>query len=299
MIAVDLGGTKVAAAVVGPDGALSGPTLRASTPAVEGPDAVLDAVAGLIDQVRRDAGVSPRGVAVASAGVIDPDRGIVVSATDILPGWAGTAVAGALGDRVGHPVIVLNDVQAHTLGEATHGAGRDAGSMLLVAAGTGLGGGFAHGGALLLGAHRAAGHLGHVPCPEAAGLTCSCGVEGHLECVASGSGITAAGGHRFPDAAAIAAAAAAGDPDAIGLLRLSGTALGRAIGGWANLLDPGVVVVTGGLSHAGPHWWTALTDAARAEALPVARPRIVPAELGDDAALIGAATFAVRRWEAA
>lgn len=297
VIALDLGGTKLAASLVDPSG-LQGPTLLAPTPAQDGPAAILDVAVELAERLLSSTG-RPEilGLAVASAGVIDSGTGTVTSATDIIAGWAGTPIAASLHARLGLPVIVINDVQAHALGEASHGAGAELDSLLLVAAGTGLGGGFVtNRDELLLGAHHAAGHLGHVPCEEAAGLTCSCGAVGHLECIASGSGLMAATSGCYESAAALALAAAAGEPAAQRWLEVSGRALGRAIGGWINLLDPAVVVVTGGLAHAGPIWWDPLLRAVQREVLPVTRARVVPAALGASAALIGAATFAAQKW---
>ncbi|MCW3156963.1 ROK family protein [Micropruina sonneratiae] len=289
VIAVDIGGTKTAAARVDSAGGVVG--LRtATTPARHGPQAIVNTAVELVHQLD-DPSVSA--VAVAAAGVIDSKRGVVVYATDLLRDWAGTRVADQVTARVGRPTYVLNDVHAHALGEAI---ATDAESLLLVAAGTGLGGGIVHAGRLLTGAHHCAGHLGHAPCPEAAGLRCSCGGEGHLECLASGSGLVSASGGRFPDAKHLAAAATAGDPDAAACLERSGAALGRAIGGWVNLLDPDIVVVTGGLADSGELWWGPLLRTAAQEALPVARPvRIQSAHLGASAALVGAAAFARSR----
>lgn len=295
-IAADLGGTKIAAAVVDAMGRIES-RRSVPTPAAEGSEAILNAVSGVIGSLlTAELREQLAGVAVASAGVIDLESGAVTSATDILAGWAGTPVAAALRDRLSLPVVVLNDVHAHALGEACRGAGVGHGSVLLVAAGTGLGGGFVSGGMILTGEHHAAGHLGHVPCEEASGLICSCGVEGHLECIASGGGLVTAAGRRYPTAALISQAASEGDSFARDLVGRSGTALGRAIGGWANLLDPGLVVVTGGLADAGELWWGPLQEAAAAEALPVARPLIVPSSLGADAALVGAAEYARSIW---
>lgn len=296
MIAADLGGTKIAAAVVGADGRV-GRRRSVATPAGDGRAAILDALTGVVRSlITAEVDDHLDGIAVASAGVIDLESGVVTSATDILTGWAGTRVSAELRDRLLLPVAVLNDVQAHALGEARRGAGVGHRSLLLVAAGTGLGGGYVTEGTILAGEHHAAGHLGHVPCAEATGLTCSCGVDGHLECMASGTGLVAAAQHRYPDAAAISQAALEGDSYARTLLATSGAALGRAIGGWANLLDPGLVVVTGGLAQAGELWWRPLQEAAAAGALPVARPLIVPSALGADAALLGAAEFARSMW---
>ncbi len=305
VVAVDLGGTKTTAALVLP-GPVVRPVVRfattVATPSRSGPAAVVEAVASLVAGVLADAASAglavPRLLGVGTAGVVDRDSGTIVSATDAIPGWAGTPLAALLGEATGLRVRVLNDVHAHAIGEATYGAGARRSPVLLVAAGTGVGGALAVDGQVGAGARGASGHLGHVPAPEADGLPCPCGGTGHLEALASGPGLAAAyqrtSGRPAPvDARSVVAAAGAGDPTAAEVVALSARALGRAVGGWVNLLDPEVVVVTGGLASAGDLWWDALRDAAAGEYVDAVRScRVVPAALGTDAALVGAAAFA-------
>ncbi|MEL4356356.1 MULTISPECIES: ROK family protein [unclassified Luteococcus] len=292
LVGVDVGGTQVRAArvVAGQvQGLVSHPT-----PAQAGAAAVIDAIVRAVGEVGPG---SRTRVGISSAGVIDPATGTVVAATDLIRGWAGTRLAEEVSDRLQLPVRVVNDVHGHALGEWHHGAGRGASSMLLVAAGTGLGGALVSDGRLLIGAHHVAGHLGHVPCEQAAGLRCSCGATGHLESVASGSGLELLHRHLHPHSTpassrAIAQAAADGDPDARRTVRTSGAALGAAIGGWCNLLDPSLVVVTGGLANAGELWWESLREAQQQHVLPPASDTaIVLAQHPDDAALLGAASL--------
>ena len=197
VIALDLGGTKTTAAVVEVgDGARVLHRVTRPTPASEGAAAVLASALDLADRVVRDlqaAGVPGRPVAVglASAGVVDAERGVVTHATDHLPGWPGTDLVAAFRERFGVPVRALNDVHAHGVGEALFGAGAGHASMLLVAVGTGIGGCHVIGGVPVLGATFSAGHVGHVPVPEATGVSCPCGRTGHLEGIASGPGIHA------------------------------------------------------------------------------------------------------------
>ncbi len=291
VLAVDLGGTKIACGVV--VGSLVTWRTTVPTPAQDGPEVILAAVHDVLEAARQRA--DARLIGVGSAGVIDERTGTVLAATAHLAGWTGTHLGAEIADRTGLATVCLNDVHAHALGEHQAGAAAGAASSLLVAAGTGLGGSLVLGGQPLFGAHHRAGHLGHVPSGEADGLECSCGGTGHLECIASGAGLLAAAraaGSLVADTAELARRAQAGDKVARRWLVRSGTALGRAIGGWVNTLDPEVVVVAGGLTRAGAIWWDALTSSARAEALDSAALRIVPAALGDDAALVGAAAFA-------
>src|SRR5699024_9085954 len=135
--------------------------------------------------------VSEWRIGVGAAGVIDPVAGTVVSATDSLSGWAGTHLVAELEARTQLRVRAVNDVHAHALGEAWSGASRGTDSSLLVAAGTGIGGGILWDRRLVTGRNSAAGHIGHLPAPAAAGLPCPCGATGHREAIASGPAILA------------------------------------------------------------------------------------------------------------
>jgi glucokinase len=193
IIAVDVGGTKIRAGSV-VDGVL-GHARTVPTPASAGARAILDtiaeAAAAVIAEPGRDAAVSEWRIGVGAAGVIDPVTGTVVSATDSLSGWAGTRLVAELEARTQLRVRAVNDVHAHALGEAWSGASRGTGSSLLVAAGTGIGGGILWDRRLVTGRNSAAGHIGHLPAPAAAGLPCPCGATGHVEAIASGPAILA------------------------------------------------------------------------------------------------------------
>lgn len=355
-VAVDIGGTKIRA------GSVIGGVLRhvrgAPTPAAEGAAAVLDTVAEVVAAVIAEAqasraadsaagsGLADAGsvggdsarvarssvdldwrIGVASAGVINPATGVVVSATESLAGWAGTELTAELESRTGQPVRAVNDVHAHALGEAAAGASRGMSSSLLVAAGTGIGGGAIISGSLLTGRNSAAGHIGHVPSSAAAGLLCPCGGTGHLEAIASGPAIlatyqrllrgddspaspasaaVAASGPSSPASAhnpagipspsvpastrELAAAASAGDTLAVRAFDTGARALGAALGGIVNVLSPEVVVIGGGLADMDDTWWAPLREAMTVELIPAtAEIELRKAELGQDAALIGAA----------
>lgn len=292
VVGVDLGGTKIAAAVVDPDGRV-GEVVTRPTPSLEGPDAVLDAVAELVGGIVGDAPV----VGVGAAGVIDPVRGVVESSTDAIAGWAGTDLAGGLSRRLGRPVVADNDVNAHAVGEAWLGAGRGVSSMLLVTAGTGVGAAIVVDGRPLAGRRNMVGEIGHVPARGAERLRCGCGRDGHLEAIASGPGLVRhharLAGSPATDARAVAAAAGAGDPVAAGALADAATALGTALAGLVTTLDPDVVVLGGGLAGAGESWWDTVEATLRRELVdrladvPLRRP-----ELGAVAAIVGAARLA-------
>ncbi|WP_081237248.1 ROK family protein [Streptomyces viridosporus] len=302
VIGLDLGGTKIAAALVAEDGTVLD-RHSLPTPATEGAEAVLDALAEAARAVRAP-GTTALGV--AAAGVIDPATGTVTSATDTIRGWAGTALAAGLAARTGLPVACDNDVRAAAATElaaphgeaAGHGGAPHGGGTTLVyaAVGTGVGGAVAAAGRMLHGAAGIAGHLGHLPSPEADGLPCTCGATGHLEAIAAGPGITAhytrMSGVPADRLETVAARAAGGEPHATAAIVLGAEAVGRALGGLANTLGADRVVVGGGVPRIGPLYTEALAAAFAAELMPPLRElRPVPPRGGPDAAVLGAAAL--------
>lgn len=303
-IGVDLGGTKTAAGVVCASGEVlfpeTIPTLNRA-----GSDAILDATAALVSSLISRAqaeGLDVAGVGVGSAGVIDAGRGVVVSATDAILGWAGTALTDGLAARLGLPpssIKAVNDVHAHALGESWAGAAAGTASSLLVAFGTGVGGSFVLAGHPVLGHRFVGGHVGHFASPYAydggTPVPCVCGGSGHVEAIASGPAVRETYvrlGGRAPatDARAVFALAGSGDALAATAIGAAAAAAGQAVGGLANVLDPAVVVVSGGLADAGAPWWEPMERALRAELLPaLAGLPVLPARLGNAAALVGAA----------
>ncbi|NSX35230.1 ROK family protein [Pseudarthrobacter oxydans] len=303
-IGVDLGGTKTAAGVVSAAGEVLFP---ATIPTLNraGSDAILDATAGLVSSLMgraRAEGLDVAGVGVGSAGVIDAARGVVVSATDAILGWAGTALTAGLAARLGLPpssILAVNDVHAHALGESWAGAAAGTASSLLVAFGTGVGGSLVLAGQPLLGHRFVGGHVGHFASPYAfdggTPVPCVCGGSGHVESIASGPAVRETYlrlGGREEDAAdtrAVFALAGAGETTAIRAIKLGASAAGQAVGGLANVLDPEVVVVTGGLADAGEPWWQPMEHALRAELLPaLGGIPVLHAKLGNAAAMVGA-----------
>ncbi|HET7139002.1 MAG TPA: ROK family protein [Arthrobacter sp.] len=309
-IGVDLGGTKTAAGVVSGDGEVlfseTIPTLNR-----DGGDAILDATAALISSLMARAqaeGLGVVGVGVGSAGVIDAVRGVVVSATDAILGWAGTELTAGLAARLSlapEAIQAVNDVHAHALGESWTGSAAGTASSLLVAFGTGVGGSFVLAGHPVLGHRYVGGHVGHFASPyafhEGQAVPCVCGGAGHVEAIASGPAIHEAyvrlgGEEPASDARGVFALAGAGDPIAIKAVGIGAGAAGQAVGGLANILDPEVVVVSGGLSDAGAPWWRPMERALRTELLPaLAGLPVLPAKLGNAAAMVGAARLVLTR----
>lgn len=316
VVGLDLGGTKMAAALVDHGGGLVGQVRSRPTPAHEGPGAMLEAIASLVqDTIEAGLGTAPGpaavvGVGIGTAGVVDVGAGRIVSSTDAITGWAGTDVAGSLAQRLeaglgtgaGHlPIHVENDVDAYAAGEAWLGAGRGVDCALVAAVGTGVGGALVLSGQARRGAHHVAGEIGHIPVADAQGERCTCGRPGHLEAVAAGPQIhrryLALGGDpRARDARDVEQRAEAGDALAQRVYRDSATALGRALAGATTLMDPDLIIISGGLARAGDLWWRPLRQTFAEEVIePLAGVRIVPALLGTTAPIIGAARGALRR----
>lgn len=293
LVGVDVGGTKIAAGVVSADGRLLDSLVR-PTPVADGPDAVLDAIAAAVNELPRRAPLM--GVGVGTGGVIDRGRGVVVSANSLLPDWAGTNVAAHLQDRLRLPVAVDNDVNAFALAEQYFGAGAESSAVLYASAGTGIGGALVLGGRLVRGAHHTAGELGHIAVAQARGRPCNCGRSGHLEAVASGPAMAA----RFRELARtevadlreVAERAAASEVTACRVLDEGASALGSALAGVVNTVDPDLVVLGGGLADIGEAYWDPLRATFAAELLPgPAEVAVVPAALGSRAAVVGAAAL--------
>ena len=306
VLAVDIGGTKTAAALADRDDTLLRTEVSA-TPAAEGPSAVVATVVALAERLLADTGQRLSGVGIGTAGVVDARSGTIVSATDTFADWPGTPLAALVRTGLGAHLIpdalveVQNDVDAHAAGEYRHGAAYGSASALVVAVGTGVGAGVILDGRAVRGAHHVAGEIAHLPVPGAAHLRCPCGRFGHLEAIGSGIGLhrhflSLGGDSGIVDARGVAATAVAGDPIARRALDESAAAVGRALAGAATLLDPERIVVTGGVPNIGDGWWLPMRAAFRAEAIDALQSTpILPGTLGDDAPLRGAAASAWRK----
>ncbi len=186
-IGVDVGGTKIAAARVEPDGSLSR-RFRADTRADEGPDGVIERICQGIEQVMGEEKVE--GIGIACPGPLDARTGVVLSPPN-LPGWDRIPLKDRLEERFGVPVRVENDANAAAWGEYLLGAGRGADPMVYITVSTGIGGGIVLDGRLYRGADTFAGEIGHT-IVDPGGAPCSCGRRGCLEALASGTAIARA-----------------------------------------------------------------------------------------------------------
>lgn len=300
VLGIDIGGTKIAAGLVTASGVVI-ERAEVVTPAREGGPRILAAAIELgrtlRDSVDAEGGHSVIGVGIGSAGVIEPRSGRVLSATDHLSAWAGTEIGRDVAAAFQLPVSVCNDVHAHAVGEAFVGAGRGHGTVLVAAVGTGIGGAVVIDGQPEIGTRGIAGHLGHVPIAEADGVLCPCGKFGHVEAISSGTALyqlyLRAGGDPEAQSTRAVVARADVDPIAHASVVTSARAFGRALGGVINMVDPGVVILAGGMINAGALWWDSMDAGVREQVMPILQDiDVVRAQLGDDAALIGAAVRA-------
>lgn len=296
-LTADIGGTKIAVARVSQAGMIEGRVHTFPTPAAQGAAAVLLAVVAALDELD---GAGVTAVGVSSAGVIDSSRGRVVGATASIQGWAGTEIAQQVHTALRFPVFVLGDGHAFALGESVYGMAQDAESLLVLAIGTGVGGSFVSSRRPQMGRHWAGGHFGHVPVPQAEGLECYCGKYGHLEAIGSGAGMLRwyhdHGGD--PDVTTARELFARNEADNIAAqtIELGGSAVGTAAGGLANAFDPDVVVITGGLSQAGPQWEQPMRASFARSLIPaLAEMPLMTSEANAWLALRGAAYYAQMR----
>ncbi|MEU6351912.1 ROK family protein [Streptomyces sp. NPDC047072] len=293
VVGVDVGGTSIKCALFTPS---CRPLYEHRRPTPRGADEavaeVLDAVRLLTAEGERRYGTGPLAVGVAVLGLVDEATGVAVRSA--ATGWRDVPLAALLRGVTPAPVAVGQDLRAGALAEARLGAGRNLPGFLFAAIGTGVGGAVVLDGTPLTGSFGRAGEIGHLPARGADG-PCGCGGRGCVETVAAARALSArysALTGRTTDAAHVAEAVRAGDPAATGVWDTAVEALASAFGTAALLLDPAAVVIGGGVAAAGDLLLTPLR-AALARHVPFGPlPPLLPAELGDRAALYGAALLA-------
>ncbi|OUD01068.1 ROK family protein [Streptomyces swartbergensis] len=296
VIALDVGGTGMKAALAGPEGELLH-RARRPTGREHGPDAV---VAGILDFAAelRAYGAEHFGTPAAAAGVavpgiVDEARGVAAYAANL--GWRDVPLRDLLAERLGVPVALGHDVRTGGLAEGRVGAGRGADRFLFVALGTGIAGAIGVDGRVEAGAHGFAGEIGHIVV-RPGGSPCPCGQRGCLERFASAAAVSeawaTASGDPGADAADCAKAVDSGDPKARAVWQEAVDALADGLVTALTLLDPRVLIIGGGLAEAGETLFTPLREAIRSRITFQKQPTLVPAALGDAAGCLGAGLLA-------
>ncbi len=323
VLGLDLGATRLRAALVGPDGAI---LARAEAPSAteRGPAAVLDAAEALLTDVRfarapageRFPTGRPLGIGISTIGPVDPQAGVIVDPPNAHPSFRDVPIAAELERRLGLPAFLDRDTNVALLGELSFGAARCVADVVYLTVSTGIGGAILAAGALLHGPDGTAGELGHL-LVELDGPPCGCGARGHLEAIASGAGIARAAreairagaspmlaavadraGLDRVTAADVAAAEDAGDPAAAAIMDHARRAFAAAMVTIADVFDPTLAVVGGSIARAqGDRLLGPAREAVRATAFrsPSRRVAIVPAALGDDVGLVGCLALVRRR----
>jgi glucokinase len=293
-LALDIGGTKVAAGLVDADGAL---VHHAKLPTPDGDaEAVWTVVDTLVTEALAAAGGRVRGVGISSAGPIDLPTG-TVSPINIIE-WQRFPVVERVSELTGAPVRLGGDGLCMALGERWRGAGRGAQFLLGMVVSTGVGGGLVLDGAPYDGRTGNAGHVGHVVVDPDGG-PCSCGGRGCVETIAAGPRMAQwarENGWNAPaeaDAKELADDANAGDPVALRAYRRGATAVAAMIASVGAVCDLDLVVIGGGVAKSGALLFDPLREVLTVYArLDFLRGlRVLPAELGGDAGLVGAAAL--------
>lgn len=301
-VGIDLGATKIAGALVTDQGHILATEQRPTQPA-DGPAAVLDQLAAVIEALIGPAPAGVAGVGIGSPGRVDPVAGVVRNAVNL--GWQEVALVAELQRRLAQPppILVHKDANAEVLGELYFGAGQGCRDLVYVGIGTGLGGGAIIDGRLLIGDNLTASEIGHLSL-DPAGRLCTCGLHGCAETVVSGTGALGLARQFLAEAryasslvdstdltaTAILEAAQQDDPLALAVLAEMAGWLGQIVAIYAIVLNPARLVIGGGFGRAA---FALLRPAVQAElaqralGLSHERLQLVPSQLASSA--VGAA----------
>lgn len=294
-LGVDIGGTNLTVALVRSDGALLN-IAREDTPRC-GP-AALEVVLEMVDEVQNTTSAlasPPVGLGVGFGGPVDFGRQRIITSHQVT-GWAPDwALGEAFAARFAGPVVIDNDANCGGLGEARFGAGRGCSSLLYVNIGTGIGGAVLLNGEVYHGAHSMAGEIGHCVLAPG-GPVCTCGKQGCLEALSSGRALARAGREaglgREITGKEVGLRAAAGEARARQVVARAGHWLGVGLGNAANLLNPEIIVLGGGVAQIGELYLEAARESFAATVMPAADcTALVVAQLGYEAGVTGAAAL--------
>lgn len=312
ILAIDIGGTKIIAAIISSEGQLMA-SEYCLTLADEGPQAVINRIFSTIDRLLglRNIDLSQlHSISIACAGAIDFDRGIVTLSPN-LPGWQDIPLRDIVKEKYGVNTFLLNDASAAVLSEHRFGAGRGVNNLIYVTVSTGIGSGIMINGQLYSGASGGAGEIGHTTI-DVNGPRCSCGNIGCLEMLASGTAMAREAIRRIKagersslikitkgkieniTAEEVSLAAQGGDSLALEVILQAATYLGVGLVNLVNVFNPEMIIIGGGMSKMGDLLLNPARQVVKERAYPLLAQavRIVLAELGDNAEVLGAAIFA-------
>lgn len=311
VIGVDLGGTNVRSAVVGAGGVISHHA-KLSVSGSKSADEVIDHIVTCIGQTMASCGREEvRGVGVGTPGLIIEETGTIVYAPNV-PGWTDLPLKSLLQQRLDLPVSIENDANAAAIGEHWVGGGAGYKNLVCITLGTGVGGAIIMNNQVWRGSNGAGGEVGHTNVIEN-GAQCGCGAPGCLEAYASAPAIARQARealqtgeesalltmcHGNPEnitSAMVSRAAQEGDSVARTVMHRAGTLLGVAVASLTNLLNPEIFVIGGGVINAGDLIFDPIRHEIekRAYKWSASILKVVPAQLGDDAGIIGAARYFV------
>ena len=306
-IGVDLGGTNVKVALVDKNGKIVY-TNSEPTRAELGYQYVISNIKQVIYASLKETDISKDavgGIGIGCPGQIDSVNGIVRKLPN-LPGWVNIPLAQIMEEEFSLPTKLDNDVRCATLGEYNFGAGKGATNLICITVGTGIGSGIILNGQLIRGASMSAGEIGHMTLEDCNGPICGCGNTGCLESLASGPAIVQMAedyirggksskfvelsGNTPLSAQTISEAAKSGDSVAQTIFYVTGRWIGIALSSVVNLLNPEIIIIGGGVAQAGDLLFDPIRETIRKRALRIAYEavKIVPAELGESAGVIGA-----------
>lgn len=313
-IGIDLGGTNLKAGLVDTETGEVSNLLLIPTLAHEGYESVINRMANLAKRVVEESTISQKdikGIGVGVPGVLDLDKGLTLFLPNLPGTWPKVPLRAMLSKRSGLPVVILNDARSITYGEWRFGAGRGVDTIACYAIGTGVGGGLVINGQLHLGIGGTGGELGH-QIIDFNGPQCGCGSRGCLEAYASGPAIAAMGikaviqgrttiiGELADydlnkiNAKLIAKAANKGDIVAKEIYEEVGFYIGIAVANTCVSIGPQRVIITGGVARAGDLLFSPIrrTVRERVKVMPVDQVEIVASGLGNNAGIIGVASWA-------
>jgi glucokinase len=309
VFAVDLGGTHLRIGLVDDTGKIH-KQLKRQTPKDDSFAGVVNALAGIADEWRQGDSGPIVAASIMVPGAVDASQSVVLQAPN-LPSLLDPQFKSALQERLGWPVVLENDANAAAIGEMWMGAARGCRDVVSVTLGTGVGGGVVLDGKLWRGAHGSAGEIGHTTVDPFGGLKCKCGNTGCLELFASATAIARMareGLSRFPDstlnegditAEKVYTAGSAGDELALAVFQRAGKYLGVGLANLMSLIDPEIIVISGGVVNGWDLFQGAMYQeiSERAFSATAQQVKIARAECGDNAGLLGAARLAFDRIE--